>query len=286
MSHGWGTGGWAASWDGNGNYGWNGTHGWGKGGGGSWWEGDARSRGHFDQWYEHPGGAPDKGSPVRGGKGDPNTWPYYKPPQWPDGCGQGKKGESQSPAGNGKGATPPSPAWPAWDVGKAAGAGQPQAQAPDPAQDGGACGVAGPGDSAGQPCAASPVGDGLPSVPPPSVRVPPIPGAPQTPQSRPVLNLEFFEQFQVHAHWSDHNIALKYGRYLCERNGTAEIVFPNDEPWRVAHCIHPKGTKFYFDDQAECTLWRWQEMVAHLTWADMDLVVHGPKDHRSRGLVS
>ena len=127
-------------------------------------------------------------------------------------------------------------------------------------------------------------GDGVGAVPPP---IPPPPGA-DPPQSRVVLDLAYFKRLKVDVRWTQHNIALKYGRMLCLRKNTKEIVFGH-WPYRVPLCIHPSGTEFKFDEghEAEAIEWHWVQLVANIVDEDLPLVVNGQGEKtRCRGLVS
>ena len=187
--------------------------GWGAGygwGGSSWWNGQIRSRGQHGQWQQAPGAGTGYG---------------VAPPQ----------SRSSAPQHDGS-------------VGVAAGDGSAGAGV---ARDGAGAGLHPQSRSSALQHDGSAVvaaGDGSAVRPPP-----PLPGQPHggaAPQSRHVYDLEFFQSLSINSHWTHHNIVLKYGRFICERAGTSEIVFPIDAPFDVALCIHPKGTEFSFDETA------------------------------------
>ena len=53
--------------------------------------------------------------------------------------------------------------------------------------------------------------------------------------------------------WKAHNIALKYCRQMCEKQGLDRYPFNNDSPFFVAEIDHPKGTEFWFKEDGPKT---------------------------------
>ena len=98
-----------------------------------------------------------------------------------------------------------------------------------------------------------------------------------------VHDLTYFRKLPLTANYKAHNVALKWFREVCEREGASEKRFSNTVQEQVAHIAHAKGTEFAFDENV-FTTWKWQEMVAQLDDHSMRVVVNGP-NNLSRGLV-
>ena len=80
------------------------------------------------------------------------------------------------------------------------------------------------------------------------------------------FGLEYFLNFQpITDSYKIHNVALKWFRELCEREGLTEHIFSNTAVADVPVINHRKGTDYSFDDESHTFPWRWQEMVANLT---------------------
>ena len=101
-------------------------------------------------------------------------------------------------------------------------------------------------------------------------------------QSR-VFTLQYFQDIVLYTTWKGHNVALKYLRADCEWKGLEELLL--DSIVSVPEIEHDTGTQFRFLQEGSPRPWEWQQMVAQLDDASMQIVVQG-EDNRSRGIVS
>ncbi len=110
----------------------------------------------------------------------------------------------------------------------------------------------------------------------PAVAAPGVSSEAGAPQSRAqVYDLEYVRNLPLTTHYKEHNVALKFVREVCAREGNTFLWFSNTDPFYVAEIHHPKGTAFTFDETVRKKPWRWQDMVAQLDEASMRLVVEG-----------
>ena len=63
-----------------------------------------------------------------------------------------------------------------------------------------------------------------------------------------VYDMGYFRNVDISRHYKEHNIALKWFRDVCEREGRSVKRFSNTEAEMVAQINHPKGTAFTFDE--------------------------------------
>ena len=101
-----------------------------------------------------------------------------------------------------------------------------------------------------------------------------------------LFDLEYFDKMDNSPNdWRDHNTVLKYIRDTCESKGLTWAMFSNTEAHDIPVMFHhDKGTEYFFPDESNTFLWRWQDMIKQIRDADRKRVVQGPED-RSRGLV-
>ena len=98
--------------------------------------------------------------------------------------------------------------------------------------------------------------------------------------------LKYFEDQRIdlkRQYWQ-HNIALKHFREKAESDGVEGIDLGHcSKEWAIPEIIKHEGTSYSWDDAEGPWSWRWQDMVAQLNDASMQIVVEG--EGRSLGLV-
>ena len=111
----------------------------------------------------------------------------------------------------------------------------------------------------------------------------PVP-QPSTFNGRRVFDLEYFRNFPLTNHYTQHNIALKWYREEGERMKALAVCFWHEHAYPVPRIVKTGGPAWGWDFSVY-NPWRWQELVAQLDESSMQYVVEGP-DNGSRGLTS
>ncbi len=126
-----------------------------------------------------------------------------------------------------------------------------------------------------------------PTIPPPPTSATAVAAAPQ------VFDYAYFRGLDgtTPINYKIHNVALKWFRDGLERADRDHMTFSNTDSHEVAEIDRQKGGPLYAFNEANMTLWRWQDMVAQLRADDCQKLCQGlcqededPAD-RSRGLI-